>query len=397
MSEEGVSPASTVAAAPFPPAPAYNPHSGRGRKRTLDEPISKRSGQMREAQRAHRERKKNYLFDLERKAKELETVKQRVSELELELAKTIHGVGAKSTLAPCIHCATEQFKTSLCMDQVKVLEKQVVDLKLEAEVWKARALGVAAHTPVLPIISSPSIGTFVLDQSPAASVSEGSMSMDSSTFMNQSMVPSEQLFGPMDIESTRRDLKLLPSLTGLTVADDIVNMAIAQTKVDHVGQVKRMFFNMIRLLNELFDSCSVLDRAKAAEIVAKCMQGNSHHLRYITNSWAGLLQESSTPRQPCANKANSRGFNLLRSSLLSIPSLANAQDQIDEFCQIFTHALEEQDPDGFFRVHVAISNLEALLVSVEERTRFFSAFEVAREGNRKDMETLIQKVEQTAL
>ncbi|ORY39812.1 hypothetical protein BCR33DRAFT_740528 [Rhizoclosmatium globosum] len=50
----------------------YNPHTNRGRKRTDADAPSKRSGQMREVQRAHRERKKAYVVGLEERVKELE-------------------------------------------------------------------------------------------------------------------------------------------------------------------------------------------------------------------------------------------------------------------------------------------------------------------------------------
>ncbi|KAJ3199901.1 hypothetical protein HDU82_000067 [Entophlyctis luteolus] len=76
--EFGVAPTTPVMLAtsgstpPHAPAPArYNPHSNRGRKKQTGESSSLRAQQMRDAQRALRARKQDYLLDLESKVKVL--------------------------------------------------------------------------------------------------------------------------------------------------------------------------------------------------------------------------------------------------------------------------------------------------------------------------------------
>ncbi|KAJ3097908.1 hypothetical protein HK100_005228, partial [Physocladia obscura] len=60
----------------------YNPHSGRGRRRTAMAPPDQRTAQLRDSQRRHRERKLNYIRDLEARAAGADAAWARVSQLE---------------------------------------------------------------------------------------------------------------------------------------------------------------------------------------------------------------------------------------------------------------------------------------------------------------------------
>ncbi|KAJ3007014.1 UNVERIFIED_CONTAM: hypothetical protein HDU68_003748 [Siphonaria sp. JEL0065] len=377
-----------------PNSRTYNPHTSRGRPKSTNDAPSKRSGQMRDIQRAHRERKRLYILELEAKAKELETVKLRVAELESR--PTSAAATTLSTSTSCINCASEQFKNNLCLEKICILEKRVADLECESEMWKQKAMALSDQT-------SFAIGKDLPGKDPFAFLFDSDLNVDNamsidSLLASQPIPSAEELFGPMDMDTSRRDLRALPSLQGLTVGDELVDAVVAQAKVTQPNQIKIMFFRVIRLLNRVFDACNnVLDRAKATEIVADCMGRNSKHLRYLTNSWGSILKETNPGEHMGSPSTDGFQFNFLRTRLLAIPSLSNAGPQIEEFCNIFGNAMNNQDTDGFFRVHVAISQLEGLCMSNEDRARFLFAFVAAREGNRNRMESLIQKVEESAL
>ncbi|KAJ3377247.1 hypothetical protein HDU84_008848 [Entophlyctis sp. JEL0112] len=63
----------------------YNPHSNRGRRPTARPAPSARAAQLREAQRLHRERKRVYIEDLERRARAADDALARVAMLERQL------------------------------------------------------------------------------------------------------------------------------------------------------------------------------------------------------------------------------------------------------------------------------------------------------------------------
>ncbi|KAJ3007013.1 UNVERIFIED_CONTAM: hypothetical protein HDU68_003747, partial [Siphonaria sp. JEL0065] len=296
----------------------YNPHSGRGRRRTNNEAPSKRSGQMREAQRVHRERKRNYLLDLEAKATELETAKLRVAELEALL------------------------ESKDLSSRIKKLEKQVGDLKMEVEFWKLKAEVSDANVTSIPPVQFPTMTfnplDFLIMSTPSIDSLPDSMSLDSTAFA-QTITSAEQALGPINVEPARLAFKALPSLNNYHgLVDTLIDTAIALSRATVANHVKLLYFKAARTVDQVMDACTVLDRAKSAEIVADGMGSNARHFQYVATIWASLLKER-TPSSPATQQQQMRqkdyGFTFLRAALLDIPSLSNAPEQIDEFFETF--------------------------------------------------------------
>ncbi|ORY28117.1 hypothetical protein BCR33DRAFT_745816 [Rhizoclosmatium globosum] len=231
----------------------YNPHSNRGRKRTDAEAPSKRSGQMREAQRAHRERKKMYLLDLEAKAKELDLVKAKLELAELKLASL------GSSPSPSSHsiCSNPS-----CAQRITHLENMVSQLQYEAQSWS--------------LLQNPSNHYQQQNQQLPLHLPPNQITLLDDLLNNNSMIASEILFGPVDV-TPFHNLKSLDSLKDTHVPDTLVELTLAHTKITQTSQLKLMFFKIIQALNDMFDNCSILDRVKAAEFVAIFLERNPNH------------------------------------------------------------------------------------------------------------------------
>ncbi|KAJ3388810.1 hypothetical protein HDU84_009409 [Entophlyctis sp. JEL0112] len=67
----------------------YNPHSRRGRPQTAKAALTARAAQLREAQRAHRERKRQYQRSLEQRALDADEARARVALLEHQLQQAV--------------------------------------------------------------------------------------------------------------------------------------------------------------------------------------------------------------------------------------------------------------------------------------------------------------------
>ncbi|ORY48100.1 hypothetical protein BCR33DRAFT_58609 [Rhizoclosmatium globosum] len=135
-------------ASPAATSQPYNPNSGKGRKRSSQEPASKRAMQLRDSQRLHRERKAKYLKDLEDQVKHLTEenkevlqLKQRIAELELKCTiLETQVVGTQGVLQnipisglPCSNCAMERLKNSISSNQISSLESQLLHLRQECD------------------------------------------------------------------------------------------------------------------------------------------------------------------------------------------------------------------------------------------------------------------------
>ncbi|KAI9334757.1 hypothetical protein BDR26DRAFT_554198 [Obelidium mucronatum] len=132
------------------------PSKQRGRKPiqdtgNSDPTVSKRTVQLREAQRAHRERKVQYLQDLELKVKELteeaslvKKLKARIQQLEFEagLREPLSGTSNTSLLQPAAAgVLLNEIGASNCGSCV-LKEFQVNELKKECQEWKEKAMSL---------------------------------------------------------------------------------------------------------------------------------------------------------------------------------------------------------------------------------------------------------------
>ncbi|KAJ3129188.1 hypothetical protein HK100_008771 [Physocladia obscura] len=161
----------------------YDPNSTRGRKKSEAEPTSRRQGQVREAQRALRERKVQYIRNLEAQVAELsaklnvaqpQETRTLVSDLETQivnlqtecaflrqqqqqqqqLVTAFDPSKFNQIKAECISCVAERMKSEIYLSQIRFLDGKVCELN--AELSLLRQSTVASKATNLGLFQSDS-------------------------------------------------------------------------------------------------------------------------------------------------------------------------------------------------------------------------------------------------
>ncbi|KAJ3070121.1 hypothetical protein HDU98_006839 [Podochytrium sp. JEL0797] len=216
---------------------SYDPHTRRGRKQTTEDAPSHKAALNREAQRNLRLRKQKYLADLEAKVVELTKAleataqeesllkrRNKVLEVENETLRRLSNFPHLQPDAACPSCAAERIKAEVCMEQIYSLEQKVEALQLNPPPMRLQASPLVADNCLLTIPNDP----FMYDvQSPfstgSQSVSEAfatpssdmvDIENDDAILVNPAtgkIACSEELYGPIEIESSKILLKALSS------------------------------------------------------------------------------------------------------------------------------------------------------------------------------------------
>ncbi|KAJ3289889.1 hypothetical protein HDU79_003702 [Rhizoclosmatium sp. JEL0117] len=395
----------------------FDPHSNRGRRKTNSEPASKRIAQNRENQRIHRERKAAYLADLEQKVAQLSSLSSsststpttpsatdsklalalaRINELEAEVAFLKQTSGAldlvvASGLLPCASCVAERIKTTVQMDQIRNLEARLAQIEAENVLLK----GIIATPPGTVSQSVPGSGGTANGN---GLFGDFSMDMELDALFASLIPPdemnrsSEELFGPLEIESARIALSAVDSLKDKKEAvDTMFETYLAQSRVSNPKEARKLIFKSVRAIVQLLDECSILDRSKVAEIFSVFQARNALHERHFSKLSAPL--PSSKPKQPLDLSKLPAEMMIVRDMMHKIPSFAckEARDLIDEMCILSTK--RPFDDDLLFQSKHVLYKLEALCTTVDERANMWIAVEVAREGLRKDLTDLMERME----
>ncbi|KAJ3106724.1 hypothetical protein HK100_003685 [Physocladia obscura] len=382
---------------PFPSNARYNPHSNRGRKKQSIESENKRTQQMREAQRALRARKQDYLRDLESRVKELVEENSLLKLQMTKLQETIRNSPTDSV--PCFNAN--------CVAQIQALQMQILELQA--------ALAAGVNTPTSIPISGDSewIGSFAgsslnnLDEQNHASSDWIWDTGDEMAFTDQSSGKllshpcAEELYGPMQFEPYKTQTKSLSSLNSSKIVDRIFDLFIKspylpsrnkrQSRATDTRIARVILLKTIREHMRLTDRCSVLDRVNFLEITANFQVKNSQHLMHFRN----LCAPPDIPK----SKIDIDTFQsmprvgLFREALRSIPSLADSFDIIDHLSEFWIKDNEEYDAERFFQLNQILHSLSVLCVTVEDKKKFWMAFELVRTNKRKEVDELLAGVE----
>ncbi|KAJ3023963.1 UNVERIFIED_CONTAM: hypothetical protein HDU68_008362 [Siphonaria sp. JEL0065] len=203
---------------------------------------------------------------------------------------------------------------------------------------------------------------------------------------------SQELYGPMEIESTIIALKQIPSLVNSPAVDEMCALLVQHSCIGDSKTARRHLIKMARTTVKVFDSCTIVDRMKAVEIFSLFQQRNANHVKYfdqfLVSTRPRVRAQKTTPDPPRLKN--------LKDSMISIPSLSDARDLVGEFCDVLWKdqgiPTEDEDGENFFVIRELQAKLEEKC-SVEDRTRFWVLFEAVREGKRKEMDALINRVE----
>ncbi|KAJ3119680.1 hypothetical protein HK100_000197 [Physocladia obscura] len=381
---------------------------GRGRPRLMETPASKRTGQNRENQRAARERRQRYIFDLESKVRQLsqannavpaqalfEQQQHRQSEFQVRIAflesectrlqneadaariaSLLEIEGKKSVdRNPTLEHADVDFVCTHCplcttsTQHIRILATRVAELEAVAS----------------PLSSAPSFSSQILDYSVSPQRPTSALSCEVSNFQNSYTVvdtsnnfsnnyprSSFELFGMPDYRNAIISLKKIKVLANCKHVDELCSILMAQA---NCIQKKPMRWYIVRgqtLIHMILDHCTMLDRQAAIEILSRARKTNLHHENYQIT-----IAEFSPLLSPLQVERDEHTATF-RSVLTAIESLKNADDIVDQISDII-HVYKESDEDKFFRLITAFNRLQNMCTSFEDYTKLMVAVEVGRQ------------------
>ncbi|KAJ3063713.1 hypothetical protein HDU98_000492 [Podochytrium sp. JEL0797] len=336
------------------PPREFNAHSNRGRRRTTAEPPSKRAGQMREAQRSLRDRKAKYLRDLETSNALLT---QRVAQLEFAAL-----LSESDALSPslCSECA----KRSAISQNINNNNNNSIH-------------EFSSHTP-----------------------SPHRLDLDTLLHQMPEDPSNEDLRGPVEIESTRIALKSIPSLKNSSQVDALLDIFVQNSRRKEGRVAKKLILALMRALVVILDACTLLERAKVMEYLVVFSLRNANHMVSMHQFWTRSLGPSSVLvniRPLDLSKPTHQRLQQLKETMLHIPSYADSAALFDEYCTVWMNAFEDHNVESFFQMQVVMIKLEQVGETVEDRAALWAACEIARAGNRNEIEEMVNKMERVNL
>ncbi|KAJ3347598.1 hypothetical protein HDU83_001957 [Entophlyctis luteolus] len=474
---------------------AYRPDSNRGRKRSTREAPSHKAALNREAQRALRERKANYIKNLEAQITELaaangvlalkqqvsatllsppgstgaqldaslgstpqnelsfqiDTLRQRNRDLELQLADAVAASERRSPQSRhCITCNSERMKTMICIDQIKVLEGQVGSLQRQIAALLAQLpddqnsltprLHASTSASSISNKDSTSSGEYIFDlnsmlaneevlldfmQTPidwhsepapicadapqkgnyskprASSSSPLSPLTMTSTIgsigniaTSAAAKTSEQLFGPMEVETFRIVLKQVPSLRRRPeLVDSLFDLLLAQTKITNVRDARRVLVQINRACFNVLEAIDRADKSKYNELFAIFHERNAKHEIHFSELCAPPEEIKQQFAQRILKPLPPHVFQF-RNTLKCIPSLGTGEagTMVDQFCNLWVYK-EDIRGEGFYYYNYCLYELERLCTNVEDRSKFWEAYDGMWASDHANVEVLLGKIE----
>ncbi|KAJ3293980.1 hypothetical protein HDU79_011653 [Rhizoclosmatium sp. JEL0117] len=403
----------------------YNPNSGRGRRKTSTEPTTLRQGQVREAQRALRERKSAYIAGLEQKVKDLEAevALLRQSAAVVSHLATIPAEVPPSSTTSCSQCIVLNSNLESALLEAAQLKQKVQSLELQLQVQGSVIHPNQLNKPIHSNHSSPIIdqqGT-ILDPfsteewmdvtTPPAPIA----AIQSLILSNpNSFIPSIQMFGPGENEFARIAMSSLESLQnekGKELIDRTLHLCALQTYCSDRVQLKQILLQTQTTASKLLDMCGILDRQRMIEILALMGERNKPHAVYVTQIAAENEMFLAASRALGAagrkyalkSKRSSVSFNFkfklgqvkadpavmkkeraFRERLSGIKSLEGAEDVVNELCDtMHSLSLDGSATDKFVKLTMLMSHLNNLCDVNDRAKQLILAAELTREGDRE--------------
>ncbi|KAJ3113930.1 hypothetical protein HK100_001845, partial [Physocladia obscura] len=350
----------------------YNSHSNRGRKKLVTLSAEERSQQMREAQRALRARKKDYLEDLEQEETKLilENVllKQQVQTLLTAVPTTMNEV-------PCLN--------QNCEVLIQALQMQVSNLKLalinnasisNASTGKSAFIGSNTYFG-LPEPDHGGISDWIIDTGDEMTTLESES--------KRSWPCAEELYGPIEIEPFKsRILALEPFRNHPKIANRIFDLLMRIAKTTETRSARSLLLKIIREHLRLVDRCGIIGRVQVIEIMAEYRLKYAKHAQHWHKMCA--FSEYKPKQNPLLRENIPPRVVAFRDALKSIPSFAECQDTIDNMCDFWV-ADYEYNPQEFFNLNYMVHSLIIACTNIEDQRRFWFAFYIVRQSRHHEM------------
>ncbi|ORY39816.1 hypothetical protein BCR33DRAFT_719641 [Rhizoclosmatium globosum] len=370
-------------------------------KPSSTEPPSKRALQLRDAQRAHRERKAQHLKDLEAQVqqmavqtKQIDQLKEKVKALEFELNLV------RASVSACPSCSQVAITLPLPLPPLTEVQvptppfnqQELLDT-LDDILGTPSNQSTLTATPTQQLQPQPPTAPFPI----VGDLLDFPME-DLDTFLNgivPRMLTSEELYGPFEVDTARLLIQTIPSLKNCADANRLFDLLVEHSQTTDLAKTKTILLGIIRAVTGVLKQVTEEDRGAWFELVSVTQERNLHHFRYITQFWGTALPPVAPFEIDPMNPAHQL-ILMYKPLFLRIPSLVAVPHEVDEFLFAWARALEHQESQSFFRVNICVSKM-VLLCSVKDRAAFFSLFVEMRGENGREVDALLRKLEATSL
>ncbi|KAJ3347599.1 hypothetical protein HDU83_001958 [Entophlyctis luteolus] len=331
---------------------------------------------------------------------ELESLRSRNQELELKLLTASSSVNSGvSAQTHCINCNSERMKTAICIDQIKVLENQVRSLQNQIASLKSTyppkpspALILSHNHSQLPA-SIPPPPSFVFDLNSMLANQEVLLDfMDTAIDWNFPALalgdsspvspvnvpkPSEELFGPMEVDTFKITLKHCTSLRRCPeLVDQLFDMLQAETRVTNVRDARKVLVKINRACFRLLENIDRAEKSRYNELFAIFHERNAKHEIYFSELWAPPehVKRQFASRPLRSLPPHVARFQAILKSIPSYQSSVEAITVVNQFCNIWVYE-EDIDGEGFYYYNYCLYYLERLCKNVEDRSKFWEAYD----------------------
>ncbi|KAI8616126.1 hypothetical protein BC830DRAFT_230852 [Chytriomyces sp. MP71] len=280
-------------------------------------------------------------------------------------------------------------------------ESQTVvhQMELQAQVLRAKAASLSSNiqdlvappkTPTLATLSREAGLSAV--SSPACSVlSTSSSSGSGSVAADDTIQSSFKLFGPLlGSDMAIQKLKALPSLRNSCNVDTAIGLYRELSYVTNKRTLRKYFLKMLSTRYAMFDSCNVLDRSKAVEIVYMLGQQNKRHSTHFF-SFVHEMGSADDIGLSTSMTASDKAIVMLSiqtfiSSIKQLPSLFGADTLIQELEQALVAVTENAGNRPLFYKTIELINQAEDICDSADRIKYVISLEIMRATTRSHVE-----------
>ncbi|KAJ3346777.1 hypothetical protein HDU83_002675 [Entophlyctis luteolus] len=399
-----------------------------GRKRTETPADDRRTAQNRLAQRAFRDRKLQYVKDLETKVEQLTAIVEGSSEFskaydcvnlrnqvaELESKLLILGNSAAPDDRPfkdsadieCLNCASERLKVEQLTEVNNQLQANLILLQDENSVYKqfisAYSFFASSANPALqdsgvllpstysatplssslsPVAAANNLADHLLffnngilqemNYSPSSSISLTDDVLDLNK--EREFTPSCEQFGQINVDPFREKLRSLSSLKTSSTVDDFMELIVTLSKCCAKRVLKRLIIRFAALKHKLLDTCSLIEKQRFLELTENFKTEIKKHMDFF---YAELRTSSVTQNRKPLSELQAQVLEQLqqfKDMTKAIPSFKDAGSLVDDLCFEFSsQALckdETEREEKYVQVLAIQGQLQMLCKSEEDRTK----------------------------
>ncbi|KAJ3196527.1 hypothetical protein HDU83_007921 [Entophlyctis luteolus] len=361
----------------------YNPHSNRGRRPTARPAPSARAAQLREAQRLHRERKRVYIEDLERRARAADDALARVAMLERQLLQPGKAQVADNNDGGDASHTVEHYLAGINSDGIPVHSPNHSSQLRQEDNQKE-------HQQMYP--KDEHLREHQLQH-------QQSRRRQWRFHPAYAFVPAARAFAApstasLEIRFAKLSLLAIPSLAE---SPNIVSRfcAVLRELVDSADRrhLRATLSDTVAAAFAIIDRCSVLEKTAALDVFASLIKANQEIYTYLNKMWAWRSNRASPVPSAAAkcpdisrmpkDAQSEHSDALFIKNLKSIDSLSNLEsleDSIDELVCLF-EVMQVNNNRGrhFIRVMEINHDLATQCATVRELAKFLAMSEIGRQ------------------